>query len=186
MCIHQPAISTHTHKSTCIQMSRPHICTHSHTHTYSLSLSLSYSRPHSYIWVMQQAHLFMHLCIQAVRHVGFDCRQGSWAVLQCRCKTFVSRGYLQCSQAECRELSVCLFQGEIGDRSCLLGTLLVMRSQEMLPCSSVFLFSSLFFSLSCQSCFASLLSLFFLFLTVVLLCSSISPLKPVPFPYILC
>lgn len=63
-------------------------------------------------------------------------------MLQCRCKTFVSRGYLQYSQAEFGELSVCLFQGEIGDRSCLLGMLLMMRSQETLPSSSVFLSSS--------------------------------------------
>lgn len=100
----------------------------------------------------------MHLCVQAVRHVGFDCTQGSWVVLQRRCKSFVSRGYQQCSQAAWGELSVCLFQGEIGDRSCLLGMLLVMRSQETLPSSFVFLFSSLVF-----------VSLFLLFLTVVLL-----------------
>lgn len=53
----------------------------------------------------------MHLCIPAVRRVGFDCAQGSQAVLQRRCKTFVSRGDLQCSQAECRARGVCLFQG---------------------------------------------------------------------------
>lgn len=109
----------------------------------------------------------MHLCIQAVRHVRFDCRQGSWAVLQCHCKTFVSRGYLQCSQAECREPSVCLFQGEIGDRSCLLGTLLVMRSQETLPSSSGFLFSS-FLPARSSLLFVSLLSVFLLFFTVAL------------------
>lgn len=129
--------------------------------TYTLSHSLSYpavqSCPHSHIWLVQMEYLFMHLCIQAVRHVGFDCRQGSWAVLQRRCKTFVSQGYLQCSQAECRELSVCLFQGEIGDRSCLLGMLLVMRSQEMLPSSSVFLFSSFLSAQSSLLCVSLLL-----------------------------
>lgn len=119
--------------------------------THRLSLWLSCSCPHSHIWLMQTEHLFMHLCIQAVRLVGFDCRQGSWAMLQCRCKTFVSQGYLQCSQAECRELGVCLFQREIGDWSCLLGMLLVMRSQEMLPSSSVFLSSILSSQLSAYS-----------------------------------
>lgn len=69
-----------------------------------------------------------------------------------------------------REPSVCLFQGEIGDRSCLLGMLLVMRSQETLPSSSVFLFSSV---LSAQSSFVSLLSPFLLFFAVVLLCSTL-------------
>lgn len=59
-------------------------------------------------------------------------------MLQCRCKTFVSQSCLRCSQAECRELGVCLFQREIGDWSCLLGMLLVMRSLEMPPSSSAF------------------------------------------------
>lgn len=106
----------------------------------------------------------MHLCIQAVRRVGSDCRQRSWVVLQCRCKTFVSRGYLQCSQAECREPSVCLFQGEIGDRSCLLGMLLVMRSQEMLPSSSVSLLLPLVYSI------------------LLPLCIPAFPFSPFPFP----
>lgn len=48
-------------------------------HTFALS-----------IWLLQMEHLFMHLCIPAVRHVGSDCRWGCWAVLQSCCKTFVS------------------------------------------------------------------------------------------------
>lgn len=128
-----------------------------HTGTHSLCLTQLRSCPF-FSHLTEHIYIYMHLCIQAVRYVGFDCRQGSWAVLQCRCKTFVSRGYLQCSQAECREPSVCLFQGEIGDRSCLLGMLLVMRSQETLPSSSVFLFSS-FLSAQSSLLFVSLLSL---------------------------
>ena len=144
--------------------------------THSLCLTLSCPPPRSHIWRMQTEHLFMHLCIQAVRHVGFDCAQGSWAVLQCRCKTFVSRGYLQCSQAECGEPSVCLFQGEIGDRSCLLGMLLVMRSQETLPSSSVFLFSS-FLSVQSRLLFVSLLPLLLPFFSPVVLCMFYFPLS---------
>lgn len=52
-------------------------------------------------------------------------------MLQCRCKTFVSWGDVLRSRVQCGESRVCLFQGEIGDRPCLLGMLLVMRSQEL-------------------------------------------------------
>lgn len=79
--------------------------------------------------LLQMEHLFMHLWLQAVRHVGSDCRQGFWTVLQSPCKTFISRGYLQCSRAEWWEQRVWLIQREIGDWWRLQGMLLVMRSQ---------------------------------------------------------
>lgn len=80
----------------------------------------------------------MHLCIQAVRHVGSDCRHGCLAVLQSRCKTFISPDYLQSSVMRAESL----FQREIGDRSRLLGMLLVMRSLEILPFRPLFISSS--------------------------------------------
>lgn len=39
----------------------------------------------------------MHLCIRPVRHVRSDCTQKSLAMLQSRCKTFISRGDVPCS-----------------------------------------------------------------------------------------
>lgn len=83
-------------------------------------------------------------------------------MLQCRCKTFVSWGDVLHSRAQCGESRVCLFQGEIGNRPCLLGMLLVMRSQESrLRFSSTYSQSSLLF--------VSRLSLVFLFFTLVML-----------------
>lgn len=83
----------------------------------------------------------MHTSCQSCR---FWLQTGRWALLQCCCNTFVSRGYLQCSQVGWGEQSACLFQGEIGDWCCLVGMLLVMWSLEMLPCSSALLFFSSF------------------------------------------
>lgn len=46
--------------------------------THPLSYPVAHSRPHYHIRLMQTEHLFMHLCIRDVRHVGFDCTEGSF------------------------------------------------------------------------------------------------------------
>lgn len=46
---------------------------------------------------MQMQHVLMHLCIRPVRHVRSDCTQKSLAMLQSRCKIFISRGVVPCS-----------------------------------------------------------------------------------------
>lgn len=72
------------------------------------------------------------------------------------------------SRAQCGESRVCLFQGEIGDRPCLLGMLLVMRSQEMCPSGSVSLPLTLSLPYSLYPYFPFL----FLFFTLVMLYSA--------------
>lgn len=135
----------HMHKSTCMQTRGSHITRINpytwtdteHTHRFWRSLLFLHLTDADGAFIYAPMHTNCQTC-------RFWLQTGRWAVLQCRCKTFVSRGYLQCSQVGWGEQSACLFQGEIGDWCCLVGMLLVMWSLEMLPCSSALLFSSSF------------------------------------------
>lgn len=129
---------------------------------------------HYHVLLMQTEHLFMHLCIRPVRHVRSDCTQGKFG-----CYSLAVR--LSSAEAMCRARygKTRLFQREIGGGLSPLQVLLVMRSQEMPPWSSVsfpffpippyslypyFLFVSAFVLLTCTQRSFSLQMWFWLFL----------------------